>query len=412
MHAIALNEYPSFLERFSWSQRLVTPSQGKWLQGTLWEELPELRMRDGMMVPPYILVALLQHNTSGIPVTVAQKKAVCVALEDEEVTQLLDHISPKAMRELGPELLTLWGALEYNHTYAWLAWSAMIYGGDTVRLEYAILMGERFQSYDAGFLRSPTSRRRYSTAHERKTKTIWQLGKAMEGKTIPAFLCHMHITSDKWRKRVEGYLNKIARHEGLKTSELRDKLVPLSDLTPDTRPTFHIGGHTFVPTLTEACDPVLKDETGHIWRDLPDPIEGLEDEEDREKWHVMQGLLKVFTKLYASRLATHYQNDRRWLPTRWRAYVLDHPIRSILAQHSLWGSFARGDDSPRTTWRVCEDLSLADADDEEIHLADDIFVGLVHPDHLPDEVARTWQQVFLDYEIIQDFNQLGVTTAS
>jgi hypothetical protein len=59
------------------------------------------------------------------------------------------------------------------------------------------------------------------------------------------------------------------------------------------------------------------------------------------------------------------------------------------------------------TFRVTEDQTLADHNDEEIPLPSEGAIGVVHPVLLDDVLQSAWGQVLSDYEIIPPFAQLG-----
>jgi len=59
------------------------------------------------------------------------------------------------------------------------------------------------------------------------------------------------------------------------------------------------------------------------------------------------------------------------------------------------------------TFRVTEDQTLADHNDEETALPPDCYVGVVHPVLLDGALKSAWEQVLSDYAIIPPFAQLG-----
>jgi hypothetical protein len=61
------------------------------------------------------------------------------------------------------------------------------------------------------------------------------------------------------------------------------------------------------------------------------------------------------------------------------------------------------------TFRITEDQSLADADDDVFKVPAGCHVGIVHPAHLDDAARSAWGQLLADYEIVPPFQQLGRT---
>jgi hypothetical protein len=59
------------------------------------------------------------------------------------------------------------------------------------------------------------------------------------------------------------------------------------------------------------------------------------------------------------------------------------------------------------TFRVTEDQTLADQNDEEILLPPGGQIGVVHPAHIDDALKSAWERVLSDYDVIPPFAQLG-----
>jgi hypothetical protein len=70
----------------------------------------------------------------------------------------------------------------------------------------------------------------------------------------------------------------------------------------------------------------------------------------------------------------------------------------------VWqAEFAAG----RQAFRLAEDRTLADVEDEPLELPEDAVVRIAHPISLGEEDVEAWAQVLADYEILQPFEQLA-----
>ena len=76
-----------------------------------------------------------------------------------------------------------------------------------------------------------------------------------------------------------------------------------------------------------------------------------------------------------------------------------------LAARVVWGVYHNG--SLQHNFRVAEDWTLADADDNTYGLPSDASVGISHILELPKATQAAFGQIFADYEILQPFKQLG-----
>ncbi|QLY33066.1 DUF4132 domain-containing protein [Nocardia huaxiensis] len=97
-------------------------------------------------------------------------------------------------------------------------------------------------------------------------------------------------------------------------------------------------------------------------------------------------------------------DGRRWRACSYRALVVDHPVLGELARRLVWAVFA-ADGTVGGAFRVDDDRTFADVEDERFELPDDALVGIAHPMHLGEDLDR-WRVLFADYELLQPFEQL------
>jgi hypothetical protein len=104
---------------------------------------------------------------------------------------------------------------------------------------------------------------------------------------------------------------------------------------------------------------------------------------------------------------------RRWPLAEFRDLFVNHPLvwhivrRLVLsAGHDKAGHDKAQHDGTTTTFRIAEDRTFADIDDEAITLPGSATIGIPHPLDLS-ETLHPWSELFADYEILQPFAQLG-----
>jgi hypothetical protein len=103
------------------------------------------------------------------------------------------------------------------------------------------------------------------------------------------------------------------------------------------------------------------------------------------------------------RLEAAMVNGRNWTKDEFERYYVRHPATWHLARRLVWSAEAGG---VATGFRVAEDRTYTNANDDEFNLPDDAVIRLDHPVRLGDKAAD-WAELFADYEILQPFDQLS-----
>ena len=99
--------------------------------------------------------------------------------------------------------------------------------------------------------------------------------------------------------------------------------------------------------------------------------------------------------------------ERRWDHATFRSLFVTHPFSQHLGRRLVWGVFTEDGPTPTQTFRVAEDGSYADANDDAITLTDEASIGIVHPLHLDAASHAAWGQRLGEYEITQPIEQLS-----
>ncbi len=94
-----------------------------------------------------------------------------------------------------------------------------------------------------------------------------------------------------------------------------------------------------------------------------------------------------------------------WDAVSWREQFLDDRYFAFWAQRVLWGRVIDDGDGLEV-FRVCEDLSLADQEDETFFLSPDDRIVVTEGDALSEQDRVRWSEVLSSYEVITAFKQL------
>lgn len=215
------------------------------------------------------------------------------------------------------------------------------------------------------------------------------------------------------KHRAQECMEAIAQERGMSREQLEDRIVPDCDLDEHGSRVFDFGVRQFRFVLGAELKPMVKDADGKVKSDLPKP--GAKDDKKNAEaaisnWKLLKKQVGEVAKIQTPRLEQAMVTGRRWQVDEFELLLVQHPLMTHLTQRLIWGCY---DASGRltTTFRVTEDRTYADSNDEIFNLNNGATehqgIGIVHPLHLTPEVRSTWGELLSDYEIVQPFLQLG-----
>lgn len=222
-------------------------------------------------------------------------------------------------------------------------------------------------------------------------------------------LMHLHGMSQRLKykalqAKAGQRIAELAEARGLAAEELADRLVPDLDLEEDGSRTFDFGPRRFRVVFGPDLSPAVVDEDGKRLPDLPKPSASDDPalaEEAARAWKAFKKDLKTLARDQVLRLELAMCSRRRWEAPAFRLFLVEHPLLGHLAQRLVWSV----DGGP--CFRVAEDRTLADVEDEPFELPEGARVFLVHPIDLEPAVAARWAALLADYRIDPPFLQLA-----
>lgn len=211
------------------------------------------------------------------------------------------------------------------------------------------------------------------------------------------------------REKACEMIAQIAEHRDLSVAELEDRLAP--DLGLDERGslTLDFGPRQFTVSFDKQLKPFVRDMQGGRRKDLPRPNKSDDPELSKEAVNRYRALKKDAREIadqQVQRLEMAMCQQRRWYPDSFRKFIVGHPLVGHLARRLIWATY---DTDGRLThcFRVAEDHGYTTSSDDEFSLPDNVMIGLVHSAEISPQEAAAFEQLFLDYELLSPFNQLG-----
>lgn len=230
-------------------------------------------------------------------------------------------------------------------------------------------------------------------------------------------LMHLHGIAQRvpfkaLKTRAQEKIAEVAAGLGLTGDQLADRLVPDLGLDPDGSTRINYGPRSFTVGFDELLRPYVLDADGKRRKDLPAP-NSKDDPQlapaERKRFAALKKDVRTIATDQVRRLEAAMVTGRTWTGAEFQELLVDHPLTRHLTRRLIWTHQAEGGSAP-VAFRVAEDHSFADIQDDTLTLPGDTTIRLAHPLHLDPDQLAAWSELLTDYEILQPFPQLGRPT--
>ena len=203
------------------------------------------------------------------------------------------------------------------------------------------------------------------------------------------------------KSRARTALQHLAKIRGLTADEVAELAMNDFGFRADGTRECSMGDRALELVLGPANTILVRRDDGTLSDRIP-KVSGADD--DRKQLSTLKKSLKQATQGQVERLEQAMSGARSWSPERFES-LFDNPIHFNLVRQTLWMTVAA---EPRF-FRVCDDRTFADVDDEPVDLGDSrVTVG--HPVFLDARTLKRWEQVFVDYELVTPLRQFDRQT--
>ncbi|MGI5224642.1 DUF4132 domain-containing protein [Actinoallomurus sp. CA-142502] len=198
-------------------------------------------------------------------------------------------------------------------------------------------------------------------------------------------------------------IDEIAAARGITPEDLADRAVPDFGLDAQGTLVLDYGPRRFTVTFDQQLSPLVVEPNGKVRKSAPKP--GPKDDPAlAPAAHALFTGLKKDLRTIAEQEIKRFElamiKRRSWTPDDFHALFVTHPLLGHIVRRLVWIT------DGGVSFRVAEDHSYADVDDDLFTPAPDARVGIAHP-ILLDDALGAWTELFADYEISQPFEQLG-----
>ncbi|MFB8003937.1 DUF4132 domain-containing protein [Nocardia sp. NPDC056000] len=378
---------------------IVTAVVDSWTGPKQIPALPEWLMPAGL--PPIIL----RENGFAVPDAAVCTVATMLSLNDSHgrhpgLAHLAAIAEPESLARFAWGLFEAWMFSGMAEGGIWVMQALALFGDDEIawRLEPIV----RTWYYNAGSPAEAALRVLVAIDSDASLAVLHRLSQQGKAKAF--------------KKHAGAAVRTIADARGLTNDEFADRLVPDLGLRENGAIIVEYGPRAFVVRIDQRLNPLVfdavPDERGG-WvaaesrKSVPRPA--ATDDQDRaalayQDHTAFKEILKTTAAEQITRLEQAMLSGRRWTAAEHQRLFVGHPVLQHLVRRLVWVSV---DDTGAVTgsFRIAEDGSRADIDDELVDVADHTLVGVAHPVQLG-QSTREWAQVFADYEILSPFAQL------
>ena len=192
-----------------------------------------------------------------------------------------------------------------------------------------------------------------------------------------------------------------AARRGISVDELGDLVVPWLGFESGGARTVDCSGRPIELSVGLDCKlRYLDPARGKSLKSLPKAEKTVKDEV-KQLGATLRAAMKTQRQRHERMLVT----QRRWPRDRWLELYPLHPVLAPFAVTLVWGGYD-ADGELRGTFRMLEDRTFTDADDDEVALDCHGMIGIVHPLELGPAAIEAWWEHLADHEVAPPFAQL------
>ena len=386
---IALAELPEALHAVFASMQASKPPG--WLTATA---LPAIKVNGKRLAAGEVITVLAALKAKPDATTAAHVSAAPNAERATFVSALKEHADPSSLDAFAWKLFDLWLGEGAPSKDKWAMGAIGLLGGDGCVLKLTPLVRE--WPGTGGHARAALG-----------LECLREVGSDTALMALNGIAQKLKFKSLK--QKAQEMVAGIAQSRGLMPDQLADRVVPDCGLDARGSRVFDFGPRQFRFVLGPEMKPLVQDCSGKVLADVPAP-NNADDQVMAEaaiaEWKLLKKTLREVLKIQAERLQDAMVTGRRWSPGEFDTLLVKHPLMVNLVRQLVLAAYDEAGKVTQT-FRVTEDQTLADHNDEETALPPDCYVGVVHPVLLDGALKSAWEQVLSDYAIIPPFAQLG-----
>jgi Domain of unknown function (DUF4132) len=192
----------------------------------------------------------------------------------------------------------------------------------------------------------------------------------------------------------------VAEELGIAPYDLADTIIPdfgFEGLFKE----FEAGGETYRAFISNDFKIMFLDEDNKIIKTVPKTASN----ELKDDFKDTAKEIKDIVKAQTSRLEQYLVIQRQWSAEKWQTLFLQNPVMFAYAVRLVWAAYST-ENKLLYTFRCTEDQTLVNTEGDEIELADNVNIAILHPIALDAATLSYWNNNLIDSDVTPPFAQL------
>lgn len=232
------------------------------------------------------------------------------------------------------------------------------------------------------------------------------------------------------KQLAEDFVKETAERRGWTIDELADRTIPDGGFArlvdEEGNPigdvatlTLDFGNRQFEARLNDELEvTIYSKEDGKQLKSLPEPGKSDDEEKGKDAKKLLSDArkaVKEVVKRQTERLYESLCTQRSWIFADWQRYLAQHPIVGRLCTRVVWAAFNQPSNNEShgefiSCFRLLEDGSLTNEEDEKVEIPDNAIVLIAHTFSVSPEQEKAWIKHLEDYDVTPIFKQFGRAT--
>ncbi len=189
-------------------------------------------------------------------------------------------------------------------------------------------------------------------------------------------------------------LDASANELGITKDQLADRIIPNFEFT-GTFKEFDVSGETYRAYVNKEFKLIYVNENNKSRKSVPPGAAP----EVKKEFKAIEKDIRDIVKTQKDRLQGYMVQGRRWKGDEWKEFLFNNPIMFVYVTQLIWIKIDPKSGEFHEVFYCDEDAEIFNFEDEEVEIADDDTLCILHPCYLSKENLQAWKDKVFEYDI-------------